>query len=126
MPASPFAVTAAAVDIASKTVAQRVRAEMRLEAPTMAVALWPSLGAGARSAELTAIHPDGAVEPLLWLKNYRPQWPSAYVFREPLRLPAGTRLVLTAYYDNDSGAPVPVRPRIDVSAFTPSPRAATP
>jgi hypothetical protein len=97
-----------------------------LKAPMVASALWPSLGVGGRSVELTAIHPDGAVEPLLWLKDYRADWPSAYVFREPVTLPAGTRLVLTAYYDNESDAPLRARPRVDVSAFTPSLRAATP
>ena len=60
------------------------------------------------------------VEPLLWLKNYRPDWPSSYVFREPVTLPAGTRLTVTAYYDNATDTALQVRPSLSVTAFPPS------
>ena len=36
--------------------------------------------------------PDGRVEPLLWIYNYRPKFQRAYVYRAPLALPAGTRI----------------------------------
>ena len=41
---------------------------------------------------ITARRPDGTVEPLLWLRNRRPNHPDAYYFREPLTLPRGTRI----------------------------------
>lgn len=125
-PATPFEMAAAPTDVAGRTVGQRVRAETTLKAPTVASALWPRPGAGGRSVELTAVLPDGVVQPLMWLKDYRADWPSAYVFREPVTLPAGTRLVLTAYYDNEGAAPLQARPRVDIGAFTPSLRTATP
>ena len=67
-------------------------------------ALWPQLGAGAKSFEVTAIRPDGTVEPMLWVNNYRAEWPTSYILKEPVALPAGTRLVMTAYYDNATDA----------------------
>ena len=49
------------------------------------------------SIEIRAIKPDGAVEPLLWINDHRPEWQLPYVLREPMRLPRGTRIVLTAH-----------------------------
>jgi uncharacterized protein with LGFP repeats len=40
--------------------------------------------------------PDGAVEHLIWLRNYREEWTRTYRFRDPVRLPKGTRIVVDA------------------------------
>ena len=37
---------------------------------TTIAAMWPRLGPGARSIEVTAIRPDGSVEPMLWVNSY--------------------------------------------------------
>jgi hypothetical protein len=42
-----------------------------------------------------ATRPDGTVEPLLWLYNYRPQFDRPYWYSAALRLPAGTRIEVT-------------------------------
>jgi len=42
------------------------------------------------SLRITASFPDGRLEPLLWLENYKPQFGHAFMFRTPLMLPAGT------------------------------------
>jgi hypothetical protein len=42
------------------------------------------------SMQIMAELPDGNVEPLLWLENYRPQFAHAFLRRKPLPLPAGT------------------------------------
>jgi hypothetical protein len=42
------------------------------------------------SFQVTAELPDGSVEPLLWLMNYKKQYDHKFLFRTPLRLPAGT------------------------------------
>ena len=44
------------------------------------------------SLMVTANKPDGAVEPLLWLYNYKPKFGHPYWFSAPLRLPRGTRV----------------------------------
>ena len=44
------------------------------------------------SLMVTANKPDGAVEPLLWLYNYKPKFGHPYWFSTPLRLPRGTRV----------------------------------
>jgi hypothetical protein len=41
---------------------------------------------------VTANKPDGAVEPLLWLYNYKAKFGHPYWFSSPVRLPKGTRI----------------------------------
>ena len=77
-------------------------------------------------ARVTAIRPDGSVEPMLWVNNYRAEWPAPYILKEPMSLPAGTRLVMTAYYDNTTDAAIAAKPSADdYCAATVSPGAAT-
>jgi hypothetical protein len=112
------------VKVAAGATRTRVRAEIIITTATAAAALWPLPGAGARSLEVTAIRPDGSVEPMLWLNAYRGEWPSSYVLKEPVALPAGTRLLMTAYYDNPTGADLQARPALHVTAVPASrPRA---
>ena len=118
--ASGLEISAAPVSVAAGKTRERVRTELILKTATGAAALWPSLGAGATSVEVTAMRPDGVVEPLLWLKDFRADWPSPYVFKEPVTLPAGTRLVVTAYYDNTGSSVLRAQPAVSVSVVPPS------
>lgn len=116
-PAQPFTsleVVAPAVSIGAGKKGERVRTEATIKSTTNAAALWPKLGPGARSFEVTAIRPDGTVEPMLWLNNYRAEWPSSYLLKEPVALPAGTRLVMTAFYDNAGEAALQAKPALHV------------
>ena len=115
--ALPLEINAKPVSVAAGQTGERVRTEFTIKSATSAAALWPRLGVGATSVEVTAIRPDGVVEPLLWLKDYRADWPSSYVFKHPVALPAGTRLAVTAYYDNTGDAPLRAQPSLSVTAF---------
>ena len=42
------------------------------------------------SFQVTAELPDGSVEPLLWLQNYKKQYGHPFLLRRPLALPAGS------------------------------------
>jgi len=118
--ASPLEISAAPVTVAAGKTGERIRTEHTLKSATTAAALWPNVGAGATSVEVTALRPDGVVEPLLWLRDYRPDWPSSYVFKETITLPAGTRLAVTVYYDNAGDTPLRARSSLSVTAFPPS------
>jgi hypothetical protein len=90
----------AELKLAPRGAPARTRLEMPLDAPAALFALWPELGAEGRSVELAALLPDGGVQPLLWLKDYRSDFRSPYIFADPVVLPAGTRLAFTAYVVN--------------------------
>ena len=96
--------------VAAGATAHRVQAETKLAADTKVLAFWPSPGAGARSVQITAATPDGMTTPLLWINEYRAEWPTPYVLTAPVALPRGSRLVMTTYYDNPTEQTAVVRP----------------
>ena len=111
--------------VAPAKMGERFRTQISVKSPIDVTALWPALGPGARSFEVTALHPDGTVEPMLWLNNYRAEWPTAYVLKEPVALPAGTRLMITSYYDNPADTALDVRPSFHITGLKPRLRGAT-
>ena len=112
------------MNVAPAKKGERMRAETAIKSASTIASLWPRLGPGAKSLEVTAIRPDGSVEPMLWVNNYRAEWPAPYILKEPLPLPAGTRLVMTAYYDNPTDAALAAKPSLSVTALPPRPREA--
>jgi hypothetical protein len=45
--------------------------------------------------ELSAILPDRSVHHLIWVPVFRPEWNRTYYLRTPLRLPKGTKIMLS-------------------------------
>ena len=52
--------------------------------------LWPEKIPEKGSFQIIAQLPDGSVEPLLWLQDYKQQFGHPFLFRTPLNLPART------------------------------------
>jgi hypothetical protein len=44
------------------------------------------------SFQIIATLPDGSIQPLLWLDDYKPQFGHAFLFRTPAEFPAGTHI----------------------------------
>ena len=58
-----------------------------------------------REMTLTATLPDGRVLRMLRINDWDINWQGQYHLREPVRLPAGTKLEAVAVYDNSSANP---------------------
>jgi len=52
--------------------------------------LWPETVPDGASIQITAELPDGSIEPLLWLRNYKQMFAHPFLLRHPLDLPPGT------------------------------------
>ena len=50
--------------------------------------------------QYTVVYPDGREENLVTVPHYQFHWQLAYEPATPVRLPAGSKLVVTAHYDN--------------------------
>jgi hypothetical protein len=50
----------------------------------------------------TVIYPDGREQTLLTVPKYDFHWQLAYDLDQPIKLPAGSKLVVTAHYDNSA------------------------
>jgi mono/diheme cytochrome c family protein len=57
-----------------------------------------------REMKATATPPDGQSITLVWT-DWNFNWQEQYLYREPVRLPAGTRIDLEAWYDNSADNP---------------------
>jgi hypothetical protein len=64
--------------------------DFALSRPLMLDGLWPEKVPEKGSFQITAQLPDGTVEPLLWLQDYKMQFGHPFLFRTPVNLPAGT------------------------------------
>jgi hypothetical protein len=53
-----------------------------------------------KNFKYTVVYPDGREATVLTVPNYDFHWQLAYELETPLRLPAGSKLVVTAHYDN--------------------------
>jgi mono/diheme cytochrome c family protein len=69
------------------------------------IAILPHMHLLGREIKVEAAQPDGARQPLLYINDWDFDWQSTYYFKEPVALPARTRLELTAVYDNSAGNP---------------------
>jgi hypothetical protein len=67
-----------------------LRGTLKLAANTTLIAIRPSIVPEGASFRVTAQLPDGSIEPLLWLRDYKPRYKRTYSWRAPLRLPKGT------------------------------------
>jgi len=56
----------------------------------------------AKDFRYVAVYPDGHELTLLTVPKYDFHWQLAYELQAPLRLPAGSKLVITAHYDNSA------------------------
>ncbi|MES1260484.1 MAG: hypothetical protein ABUS49_02020, partial [Acidobacteriota bacterium] len=73
-----------------------VAREATLSQASSLVAIRPKGLAEGSSLEAWATRPDGAVERLIWLTDYKKAWTHGYVLARPLKLPAGTALRVSA------------------------------
>ncbi|MCW5556265.1 MAG: tetratricopeptide repeat protein [Verrucomicrobiae bacterium] len=55
-----------------------------------------------RRIEARAVRPDGTVEPLLLIPDWDFNWQGSYRYRDPVELPAGTRLTMAVTFDNST------------------------
>jgi hypothetical protein len=69
-----------------------VSGSLTLKQPMTFAGIRPKSLAEGTSIKVVADRPDGAIEPLIWLYNYKPEYARTYYFREPLSFPAGTKI----------------------------------
>lgn len=68
-------------------------------------ALMPHMHLRGKAFEYEAIYPDGKKEILLSVPKWDFAWQTTYVFKEPKRLPAGTKVECRAVFDNSANNP---------------------
>jgi len=78
----------------------RVTACRTLKRDTTIYALMPHMHLRGKAMEYKVFYPDGKSEVLINVPNYDFAWQTNYVLKEPKRLPKGSRIMVTGYFDN--------------------------
>jgi hypothetical protein len=92
----------------------KVDAEMTLNQDMILWSLLPHTHVRGRQWEIQATYPDGRKEVLLSVPNYDFNWQTDYIFKQPLKLPKGTVLHSSAWYDNSAANKSNPNPKADV------------
>lgn len=80
-------------------------ASMTLALPVKLVSVQPHMHYRGKAMEVRAVYPSGQTQVLISVPKYDFNWQTTYVLREPMFLPAGTRLDSVAEFDNSVNNP---------------------
>lgn len=91
-----------------------VHAEMTVNRDVTIWSMLPHTHVRGKRWHYEATYPDGRTETILAVPSYDFNWQTDYVFKQPLKLPAGTRIRSTAWYDNSAANKWNPDPSVDV------------
>jgi hypothetical protein len=80
----------------------QVTACRTLKRDTVVYGLEPHMHLRGKAMEYKVFYPDGKSEVLLNVPNYSFAWQTNYLLKEPKRLPKGTKIMVTALFDNSA------------------------
>jgi copper type II ascorbate-dependent monooxygenase-like protein len=93
----------------------QVKAFWPITADVDLISIAPHMHLLGREMTVEARFPNGTRRELIKIDDWDFHWQALYNYKEPVRLPAGTMIELTAYYDNSSNNPKnPSNPPIPV------------
>lgn len=83
----------------------RVTASARIGHDSHALAIMPHMHYLGREFKVEAIYPDASRRTLVEIRAWDFNWQDTYLFKQPVALPKGTKLLLEAYFDNSEKNP---------------------
>jgi len=80
-----------------------VPGEVEFQQDTIVYGLFPHTHLRGKAWEYSLVLPDGTSKKILSVPRYDFNWQTYYMFKEPLLVPKGAKIVSTAWYDNSHG-----------------------
>jgi hypothetical protein len=99
-PLRDVAVTNPEAIIPANQQAHQLKTSLTLQEDSQAIAIRPFTSPLIISFQASAFLPDGTEQVLIWSRGSKYDWQPTYYFKQPLVFPKGTRLEVTAYFDN--------------------------
>lgn len=90
------------IDIEPGDSAYRTRDELTLPIDMEALSIFPHMHLLGHDIKITAHPPEGSPVPLIWISDWDFNWQTSYQFQTPLKLVAGTRIVMEGIHDNST------------------------
>jgi len=92
----------------------RVDADLTFVNDAIVWGIFPHTHVRGKKWEYALELPDGTKKPILSVPRYDFNWQTYYMFKEPLQVPKGSRLLSSAWYDNSAANKSNPDPKIDV------------
>jgi peroxiredoxin/mono/diheme cytochrome c family protein len=83
----------------------KVKSTAKYDKETVILSFMPHMHLRGKDFEYRVEYPDGRSEVVLSVPRYDFAWQMRYVLADPLRLPAGSKVVCTAHFDNSRNNP---------------------
>lgn len=93
----------------------QVTARHKFRRDTTLLGMNPHMHLRGKSFRYELIHPDGTNEILLDVPHYDFNWQLWYMLQEPKKIPKGSTMICTAYFDNSSDNPANPNPNTTVN-----------
>jgi len=95
------------LEIPAGTTAHQVRAQFTIPIffDAQAILTFPHMHLLGRDLKSEIERPREEAKPLIWIDNWDFNWQGPYTYKDPLKLPAFTRVRLTCTYDNSENNP---------------------
>jgi hypothetical protein len=92
----------------------KVDADVSFEQDATVWGLFPHTHMRGKKWQYVLQLPDGTRKTILSVPRYDFNWQTYYMFKEPLQVPKGSKIVSTAWYDNSAGNRANPDPTVDV------------
>jgi len=92
----------------------RIDAAVKLYEDVKVQSFFPHMHLRGKAMEYRVVYPTGETQILCNVPNYNFNWQMTYQLAEPVLLPKGTRILVSAWYDNSPNNPSNPDPKADV------------
>lgn len=82
-----------------------VKLEYKVPTDVTVYGAMPHMHLLGRSMKATVIFPDGSKKPLIYIDDWDFNWQMTYALKQPMKVPAGSTLLVEGTYDNSSDNP---------------------
>jgi AhpC/TSA family/Copper type II ascorbate-dependent monooxygenase, C-terminal domain len=82
-----------------------IKARWELPVDVVAYAVMPHMHLLGRDMMMSLKYPDGRAQELIKIDSWDFNWQYSYYFQEPIEIPKGTQLLVTAHFDNSASNP---------------------
>lgn len=107
----PLVLGSLMLDVPAGATDHKVASSVELPAPMTILSALPHMHLIGREMRVMATPPSGSPIDLIWIPRWNFYWQDNYVYKEPVRLPAGTRIDIVGSFDNSEENPTnPSRP----------------
>jgi hypothetical protein len=91
-----------------------VKADAEFQQDATVWGIFPHTHLRGKKWDYKMILPDGTSKTILSVPKYDFNWQTYYMFKEPLQVPKGAKIVATAWYDNSAANKANPDPKMDV------------